>query len=271
MEKILYVSDLDGTLLNERQEMTSFTKNVINRLVKQGMLFSYATARSFITAEKVAGSLIADVPAIVYNGTFIIDRKTGMRMVSNIFSTQQIQQIKGVLNAYNISPIVYSLQGKEKFSFFKKRINSQMQLFLNSRKGDVRENPLTDEQRLYEGRVFYLTCIDEEEKLYSAWQQLKDEYNCIYDKDIYSGRQWLEILPHSASKANAVCQLKQILGCDRVISFGDAINDCTMFQISNECYAVSNADKRLKKEATGVIAGNNEDAVARWLMENRKI
>lgn len=36
----LYVSDLDGTLLR------------INSLVDKGMLFSYATARSLITAKK---------------------------------------------------------------------------------------------------------------------------------------------------------------------------------------------------------------------------
>lgn len=45
--KTLYVSDLDGTLLNSKQHTSSYTNQVINQLVDEGMLFSYATARSY--------------------------------------------------------------------------------------------------------------------------------------------------------------------------------------------------------------------------------
>lgn len=44
--KILYVSDLDGTLLNSNQTISDFTAQVINNLVEKGMIFTYATARS---------------------------------------------------------------------------------------------------------------------------------------------------------------------------------------------------------------------------------
>ena len=52
-EKVFYVSDLDGTLLNSGQALSAFTVNTINSLVGQGMLFSYATARSYCTAGKI--------------------------------------------------------------------------------------------------------------------------------------------------------------------------------------------------------------------------
>ena len=41
-----------------------------------------------------------------------------------------------------------------------------------------------------------------------------------------------------------------------------------MFEIADECYAVENAVKSLKQIATGVIADNDSDAVAKWLLEN---
>ena len=53
-----------------------------------------------------------------------------------------------------------------------------------------------------------------------------------------------------------------------MVSFGDAINDIPMFQVSDECYAVSNAVDELKKIATGIIESNEEDGVARWLQRN---
>lgn len=48
----LYVSDLDGTLLNSNQTLSTYTIETINQLVDEGMLFSYATARSYQTAKK---------------------------------------------------------------------------------------------------------------------------------------------------------------------------------------------------------------------------
>lgn len=75
--KTLYVTDLDGTLLRSDQTISAYTNETINRLVEQGMLFSYATVRSYVTARKVAGELRAQIPLIVYNGTFIIDNVSG--------------------------------------------------------------------------------------------------------------------------------------------------------------------------------------------------
>ena len=51
--KILYVSDLDGTLLRKNETLSSYTIKTINALTSSGMSFSYATARSLNTAKKV--------------------------------------------------------------------------------------------------------------------------------------------------------------------------------------------------------------------------
>lgn len=47
----LYVSDLDGTLLRSDETISEYTSNIINSLIDRGMIFSYATARSLITAK----------------------------------------------------------------------------------------------------------------------------------------------------------------------------------------------------------------------------
>ena len=60
--KILYVSDLDGTLLNSKQHTSSYTNQVINQLVDEGMLFSYATARSYYSAKPATKGLTAKIP-----------------------------------------------------------------------------------------------------------------------------------------------------------------------------------------------------------------
>ncbi|MBR4223559.1 MAG: HAD hydrolase family protein, partial [Oscillospiraceae bacterium] len=68
-------------------------------------------------------------------------------------------------------------------------------------------------------------------------------------------------------KANAARRLKAILGCDRVVAFGDGRNDIDLFEMADEGYAVSNAHEDLKAAADGIIGSNDEDSVALWLKE----
>ena len=93
MQKTLYISDLDGTLLQPNEQLSAFGCQTINQLVKSGMLFSYATARSYHTAKKCTAGLDAKIPLIVYNGALIVDNQTGDILTENIFSPQQASDI----------------------------------------------------------------------------------------------------------------------------------------------------------------------------------
>ena len=73
--KTLYVSDLDGTLLRHDQTVSPFTAETINTLTARGMLFSYATARSLVTAKTVTKGLNTHFPLIIYNGAFVRDNE----------------------------------------------------------------------------------------------------------------------------------------------------------------------------------------------------
>lgn len=90
-------------------------------------------------------------------------------------------------------------------------------------------------------------------------------------QELFRPEYFLEIMPKKASKAEAIKRLKEIWHCDKVVSFGDAVNDIPMFEISDECYAVANAVPELKAHATGVIASNDEDGVAKWLEQNGEV
>ena len=61
-----------------------------------------------------------------------------------------------------------------------------------------------------------------------------------------------------------------MLGCQRVVCFGDGVNDIPMFKDADEAYAVSNACDELKAYATAVIDSNENDGVAKWLLDNYK-
>ena len=267
-EKILYVSDLDGTLLTSEQTLSEYTAKTVNSLSEQGLMFSYATARSYATSSIVASGLCGSLPVIVYNGTFILENGSKKRLLENYFSHGEASEILDVLHENGVHPIVYAyINGEEKFSYVP---HESTEGFLNIRRGDGRDNP-TDACNLLCGEVFHFSCIDLPERLYPAYEKLSQKYPCVYYKEQYSGDMWLEIHPIGATKANAVVRLKEMLGCDKVVCFGDGKNDIPMFMASEECYAMANASDELKSIATAVIDSNDNDGVAKWLADNAKV
>lgn len=267
--KTLYISDLDGTLLTSDQRTSDFTNKTINELINKGMLFSYATARSFNTSKIVTTGLKVKMPIIVYNGTLIKDGTTGDVLIKNTFEKQKTEELLYDLIQNGVYPIVYSFtDGTEHFSYIREKVSKAESDFLFTRKGDPRDRPVESLTELISGEVFYFTCIDDQRKLEPIYNKYKDIYKCFCQRDIYTGEQWLEIIPEAASKANAVKQLKKLTGCDKTVVFGDGINDIDMFLTADESYAVENADPALKHLATGIIASNNDDGVAKFLLEH---
>lgn len=269
-ERVLYISDLDGTLLNKDVRISDFTVNTINSLVEKGMIFSYATARSRYTSSKLTKDIGLRVPVVIYNGTFLYDTKSEKRVLSNDFTRSDAEKILDRLLKNNVYPMVHAFLGEnEKYIFDENNMSRGMADFQSKRELDERRTPV-DVYDLAPYQVFYFTCIDDEEKLLPLYEELRSEYQCIYNKDMYSGDYWLEILPNKATKASAIRELKEMLGCQRVVCFGDGVNDIPMFKDADEAYAVSNACDELKAYATAVIDSNENDGVAKWLLDNYK-
>ncbi len=264
--KTLYVSDLDGTLLREDQFTSDFTNRTVNELVGRGLIFSYATARSFITARKAAG-FTAHFPVITYNGSMIVDNADGSLITSNPFDDCVLDLLHELRDA-GVYPIVYAFkQGRERFSFIYEKSSDEAKEFIDSR-DDERICPCFTEDELYSGELFYINCIGWEDILPSFYSRYKDKYRCLLQRDIYSDALMFEVMPKGVSKSSAIARLKELLGCERVVAFGDGLNDLDMFRAADECYAVENAHPKLKECATAVIGSNTSDGVARWLLEN---
>lgn len=272
--RTLYVTDLDGTLLNTHDRINPYSIGVINALVEEGMLFTYATARSLVSAWVVTEGLSTNIPVIAYNGAFIFHPSTNEILASAVFTREETAEVVRVLKQYDISPLVYSyVDGIEKVSWVTGRENEGIKRYLSLRQGDKRLRPLESGQGLYDGEMFYFTCIGEREELQPVYEIFSqdDRYTCTLQQELYRTEYWCEIMPKKATKAEAIKTLKEMWNCDRVVSFGDAINDIPMFQISDECYAVENAVEELKRMATGIIDSNDGDGVAKWLERRYKI
>ncbi|MCI9438118.1 MAG: HAD family hydrolase [Lachnospiraceae bacterium] len=277
--RTLYVTDLDGTLLNTESRINPESLSIINELVEQGMLFTYATARSLESASVVTEGLRLTMPVIVYNGAFIMRPRTqepslpGEILYSQFFTREEAGFIRENLEKAGISPLVYSfIRERESVSWNTARENEGIKHYLSNRRWDRRLRPLESAEGLYDGNIFYYTCIGEKEELMPLYEVFSRDrrLRCTIQQELYRPEYWCEVMPGKATKAQAIRTLKDMYGCDRVVSFGDAINDIPMFELSDECYAVENAVPELKSAATGIVGSNDGDGVAKWLRENVK-
>ena len=85
-EKTLFVSDLDGTLMRGDETLSAYTVQAVNRLIEQGMAFTYATARSIESARVITGGLRMKLPVITRNGAVLADNATGKHLEKALFN-----------------------------------------------------------------------------------------------------------------------------------------------------------------------------------------
>ena len=269
MEKTLYVSDLDGTLLGPQGRVTDFTARVINRLVDRGVRFTYATARSGYSAAAVTQGLESPLPVILYNGAFVRLGPQGEVLLRQGFSPEQGEAVKNLLARWEIQPLVYTLlEGKERVRWVPGKETPGVARYLESRQGDPRLLP-AQEASLYEGEVFYFTCIGEREQLLPAWEALRQlpGVSALLQEEIYRpGEFWLEVMAAGATKAHGAQLLKQRLGCTGMVAFGDGLNDLPLFQAADASCVVANALPEVRAAADEVIPSNAQDGVAKWLL-----
>jgi len=270
--KTLYLSDLDGTLIRNNQRISNFTTDVIAHFVKEGGLFSYATARSPVTSKIVTNGLNVGLPLICHDGASIYDEFGEEILLSHHFLPDEITEISNVLAKYDFYPIVNAfIDGYERFSYFEKDMDKGMVEFLNDRKNDPRIRIVSSFEELYFGEIFSIYFIrDDKGDVAPLNDLIKNDgrFHTILQKDTYHDYWFFVLLPAKASKANAALELKKMLGCDRLVVFGDRMNDLSMFAVADESYAMSNAVDELKAIATGVIGSNEDDAVAKWILTN---
>lgn len=250
----LYISDLDGTLLNNQMCLSDETVSILNKLIEEGLNFSFATARSIDSVEKIIKPLNLNLPYIIYNGVAVYDPVNKNYLISDVES---------------LSPFVFIADEAEgNHIYFREILNKGQFNFVNSpvNKGDKRFKIIDSYSSLNYDEYISIACIDKKEALMNFYNKYKDHGELeihltedVYEKEFY----WLEFAKKGSTKKDALIFLKDYLKISNLVTFGDNLNDISMFSIADEAYAVENAHSDLKKLATEVIGTNIDNSVAK--------
>jgi Cof subfamily protein (haloacid dehalogenase superfamily) len=270
----LYVTDLDGTLLGPDARVSDFTANTLERLMDDGVLITCATARSWVTAQRVLGGLRFRLPVVLYNGTFTYDVANDLLLDEHVLPESTVRSIVDSCREIGIPPLLYGMNGtQEQVSWVSGESNEGMRRFWADRPLDPRNSPRASWDELPAKAVFNVGAIGamDDVHLLAAAIRARTKNTCVVNvqQDTYHPEDtWLDIVPANVSKAAAIAELALALGATRLVVFGDNLNDLPMFVIADECYAVSNAASAVRTAATAIIGSNSEDGVARWLALN---
>ncbi|MHC6178695.1 HAD family hydrolase [Clostridium sp. JNZ X4-2] len=273
----LYISDLDGTLLNSKQVISCSSAKIINGLIASGMKFTIATARSYEASKNILKPLDLKLPVILNNGVFVYDPVSDKNIVENYLDRSSVKFILDYYESNNISPFVSAvdLEGNKKI-FYRGASNHGQKVYVNSRRiqKDKRLTLVDDFSYAKDYNIINIFAIEKKGCLDSTYRLFKESLHasCQYTEEIYSkGFFWLEVTNPRGNKRQAAEFLKKYLKIDKLICFGDNLNDEPLFKIAQEKYAVENAYAQLKNLATEIIGSNDEDGVAQFLKNHNPL
>lgn len=265
----LYISDLDGTLLNNKAVLSSTTIKLLNSAIQKDINFTIATARTPATVCDIMKDVNMSIPAVLMNGSVIYNVKNNHYISYNKMNIDTVKKILNTIHSQDMVAFTYTIKNDFLNVYYDKFTNPYQIKFYNERSDKTNYKKFINKSLPEASNVLYFTILDYEDRINCLYEKVKEipGINLTKYKDNYNdGVFYLEIYDKASSKANGIKYLKKRYNFDKIISFGDNYNDIPMFNVSDKCYAVSNAVDDLKQISTSIIGSNIEDAVAKQIL-----
>lgn len=269
---------MDGTLLDNEGKVSDESAKIISSLTAEGAIISVATARTPATVEVILADTITADDLVVMTGTTLWSRSRECFEGMHLLPQEDVVLMLDIFRQHNLHPFCYTL-----------RDDSHLDVFHAPQSLTTAEQSFVDMRRNLRLKTFHLgqECPDilchrvvlffgmgPKDKIVRVAEHLKQASNCYisYYKDTYIPDLWfLEIFAPGVSKAAGVAQLKKHLNADRVVAFGDNLNDIPMLRMADVAVAVDNALPEVKAITHRVIGSNTEDSVAKFIAEDFKL
>ena len=262
--------DLDGTLLHSDCTVSEYTKNVISRACREGIMVVPTSGRCYRSIQEQVKGIEGIRYCISSNGTamtevetetFVYNHKIPQELAYEIYS--YIRQEKGFVEIYSdndtyvendVRHIFYDVSGNKTFcdNLFATTIPI-LSANLLLKRGLMKVNKFSG-------------CFDTVEKTQRFVDKFEKTEGVIITRPFpYS----FEIFYEGSNKDEGLRILCERYGIDRsdVIAIGDSNNDISMIEFAGTGAAVSNAMDVLKEKADIVIGSNDEDGPAHFLEE----
>lgn len=258
--------DIDGTLLNSKNELTSRTKASLIKASKIGHKVAIITGRDFYAADFLAKDLDFDkFGGLVSssNGAHVYDMKTKKTIINHTIDQTLIREMIDFSKELGFDYIIY--HGGE---ILAENEHAHSLEYLASKN----KMPYRIIENLEEKIDFPLNKV-----LFSAEpsiinrniEKFKEKFENRVNP-IHSMPQFLDCMPLDINKGRSILEIADFFSIESkdTLAFGDEINDMEMIQMAGTGIAMANASEILKKEADFITLSNDEDGIAYYIEKN---
>ena len=261
------ISDLDGTLLNEKGKVSDFTRKTVRELIDKGIKFYIATGRHYGLAKAVMDELGISIPLISANGARIND-ENGKVVFEDLLGQEEAEKIMEIdyrkyggnifMNVFSGEDWLVPVGALEYISEEERKAFPELPK-------EVFENTLKE---LEIQKIFF---IGEHEALVELEKEIIEKTGGKVAV-AFADERCAEFFSETANKANAAKFLLERDGIDikDAVSFGDGENDYEMLTMAGKGFVMGNAIYRLKDmlpEDFETVGKNSEDGEAKKLAE----
>jgi HAD superfamily hydrolase (TIGR01484 family) len=274
---VLYVCDLDGTILRSDATLSDFARDGINRLIGTGVHLTLASARGTAGMRALLDGVRLRLPVIELNGAFVSDMHSGRHVASNVLFAQDACAALEEILSTGVDPVVSTWDGSRDRVHFGTRTNDSLSWYVEEKRRhrDPRLAPCDDFLAVAESEeVAQITTFALDREAAALTERLRSAIGAAARVHAAGNMYWpgwteITVSHQAAEKGAAVPALLE--ACDAVgasvIACGDHLNDLGLFAASTHCIAPANAHPIVLASATEVVGSNDEDGVVRHLLD----
>lgn len=261
----LIVSDVDGTLVNNSNQIGELTKEIVPKLKKKGVVMSLASQRIYSSLIPIAANLDIEIPLISLNGALVKGR-SGEVLSKSVINPQKVAKAVSLARE---SLVRVALCHNDEIIYTDD--NSVLKDFM-SRVGTTYR--LVDSYEPFMNDVLEIILMgNEKEAVKKIQRKMKFPFNFSLKLKYYRSNTMnkvynLEILKKGVTKRTGLQVLSKHLGIKKneVLVFGDWYNDRDLFDFGGFNVALNNAVPELKEKANYITEKtNDEDGVGDFL------
>jgi Cof subfamily protein (haloacid dehalogenase superfamily) len=255
----LIVSDMDGTLLNDKKQLPAAFWEVEADLFKNNILFGIASGRQFHNLHEVFERIKHRMLFIADNGAYVFYKGTAI-----IIHPLPLDAIRKLINTARKIEDAYTVVSGLKAAYIENTDPKFLDILYQHYAKVIVVPDLTQIPDV----VLKITICDfkiAQNNSYLYFKAVEHQFRIAV-----SGTSWLDINHIDCNKGNAIQKIQEQLDIvyDQTAVFGDYLNDLEMMTKAKWSYAMKNAHPEILKAATFItLFDNNENGVLKTIQD----
>lgn len=222
---ILFISGLDDTLLNKKDNMSDYSKVELNRMLDEGVNFTISTIRTPASLMEPMRDIRLKLPVIAMDGAVLYDIKEKMYLKTYVMSYTESKNILNLIRNEGLTCFTNVIVDDMLVIYYEETEDEvHKRLISRMRRSPYRnyvKRPLPETEFV----VYFMMLYPHDviEKFYTVLEEngYANKHKVLkYDSVDYPGYSYIKIYNKNATKENMIYYLKDILNIDKTFTFG---------------------------------------------------